>query len=437
MRLLPRRTIELLPVNPLPRSICFALAVLLAACTSTPTPTAVASSTPTFAPSLTAAATASPTTTPAATQTASPGATATPTATPTITPAGTLATQLDAQLRQVLDQQRTTLDIPGISAAITFPDGSTWTAALGMAEVLPARAATTATPFVVGSVTKTFVAAAILQLVDEGALALEDPLSNWLPDYPQATQITLRMLLTHTSGVFNLYESPKYTRLVVNRPHRTWTPQMVLSKLSGTPYCDPGACYHYSNTGFILLGLVIEAETGKPLGTVWRERFFTPLGMTNTYFQGDGPPPATSARGYKKTTTGLVAINDGSSYRPTESEGTVIWAAGGIIASAPDIARWGRALYGGSVLSATSLARMTAFTFHPEKQGGYYGMGTRMRKFQDFNMEGHTGTLRAFNAAMWYLPELDLTVVVLTNRTGIDANALTDALLAVAVPAVD
>jgi D-alanyl-D-alanine carboxypeptidase len=340
-------------------------------------------------------------------------------------------------LRDALAQQRTTLSIPGISAAIIFPDGSTWSAALGQAQVSPLRRASVYTPFVVGSVSKTFVAAAILQLVDEGALALDDPLSNWLPDYPRAGQITLRRLLGHTSGVFNLYESPNYNRLVVNHVHRTWTPQDVLASLAGTPYCDPGACYHYSNTGFILLGLVIEAETGKPLGQVYKERFYTPLGLTSTYFQGDGPPPASSARGYRKTKTGNVAIDDGSRYRPTQSEGTVIWSAGGMVASARNIATWARALYGGDVLSAQSLARMTAFTFHPEPQGGYYGLGTRMRSFQGINMEGHTGTLRAFNAAMWYLPSLDLTIVVMTNRTGIDANAITDALLAVAVPAIN
>jgi D-alanyl-D-alanine carboxypeptidase len=375
-----------------------------------------------------------------ATQTTGPSApSATPTApaTPPVTPVGTLASQLNSQLNATLGQQQTRLRIPGISAAIIFPDGSTWSTALGFADVAAAKAATTSTPFVVGSVSKTFVAAGILKLVDEGALSLDDPLSNWLPSYPRAAQITLRMLLTHTSGVFNLYESPKYTRKVVNKPHRTWTPQMVLDKLGGAPYCNPGACYHYSNTGFILLGMVIEKETGKSLGTFWRESFFAPLGMANTFFQGDGPPPPTSAFGYRKTKTGNVLINDGSTYRPTQSEGTVIWAAGGIVASAQDIATWGRALYGGDVLSDMSLARMTAFTFHPEKQGGYYGMGTRMRQFQGYNLEGHTGTLRAFNAAMWYLPELDLTIVVETNRTGIDANAITDALLAVAVPAVD
>ncbi len=337
----------------------------------------------------------------------------------------------------MLDQQRTSLNIPGMTAAIIFPDGSIWSGESGQAQVSPAQPASVDTPFVAGSITKTFVAATIMQLADEGSLSLDDPLSNWLPDYPRADQITLRMLLSHTSGVFNLYESPNYSRLVVRHPHRTWTPQEVLDNLVEAPYCDPGACYHYSNTGFLLLGMIIEAQTGKPLGTVFRKRFFTPLGLNATYFQGDGPPPASSARGYIGSKAGNVAIDDGSAYRPTQSEGTVIWAAGGIVASARNLARWARALYGGDVVSADALSQMTDFVFRPGPQGGYYGLGTRMRAFDGINMEGHTGTLRAFNAAMWYLPSLDLTVVVMTNRTRIDANAITDAFLAVAVPAVD
>jgi CubicO group peptidase (beta-lactamase class C family) len=160
--------------------------VLLGACTSAPTPTPLGSATPPPLPTASASPTASPTSSPAPTPTGpAPTASlpATPTPIPTVTPAVTLADRLDAQLREVLDEQRTTLDIPAISAAITFPDGSTWATALGMAEVSLARPATTSTPFVIGSVSKTFVAAAILQLVDEGALALDDPLSNWLPDY--------------------------------------------------------------------------------------------------------------------------------------------------------------------------------------------------------------------------------------------------------------
>jgi D-alanyl-D-alanine carboxypeptidase len=424
------------------------LALLVAACTSTAAPTASVSPAPTLSPSpqATDLPTPGPTATPTPFPTDTPAPTSTPTPTPTPTPApspiptgtsGTLASRLEDALGQLLDQERTSLDIPGMTAAIIFPDGSVWSAGSGYAEVSPARPASVDTPFVVGSISKTFVSAAIMQLADEGKLSIDDPLSNWLPDYPRADQITLRMLLSHTSGVFNLYESPDYYRLVLQHLHRTWTPQDVLDNLAGEPYCDPGACYHYSNTGFILLGLVIEHVTGEALGTVFRERFFDPLGLSVSYFQGDGPPPASSARGYRATKAGNVAIDDGSSYRPTQSEGTVIWAAGGIVASAPNIAHWARALYGGDVVSADSLAQMTDFVFRPGHQGGYYGLGTRMRTFDGIDMEGHTGTLRAFNAAMWYLPSLDLTVVVMTNRTGIEANSIVDAFLAVAVPAVD
>jgi D-alanyl-D-alanine carboxypeptidase len=321
-----------------------------------------------------------------------------------------------------------------MSAAIIFPDGSTWTAASGLAQVSPARRATPDTTFVVGSITKTFVTATIMQLVEEGELTLDDPLADWLPEYPRADQITLRELLNHTSGVFNLFDSPNYTPLVVtNGQGKSWTPQEILDNFVEDPYFAPGTGYHYSNTDFVLLGMVIEAETGKPFGAVLSERFFEPLGLDNTYFQGDGPPPANSARGYERSGGVNKVVSDGTNYRPTESEATVVWAAGGIVASAPDIATWGHALYGGEVVSADSLAQMTDYVAHPD---GAYGLGTRTRTFGSQRMFGHTGALRGFNGAMWYLPDIDLTVVVLTNRVRIDANEITDALLSVAVPAV-
>lgn len=420
-----------------PRSLAVLLALVVAACTGPAVPTTSvppgATSTPGGQPTGTPTLGPTDTPTPSQTQPSTP-----PTVTPSPVPtgsSGTLADRLAGPLAQMLEQRRTSLGIPGMSATIIFPDDSMWSSASGMADVDLGEVATADTPFVVGSITKTFVSAAIMQLVDEGKLSLDDPLANWLPDYPKAAQITLRMLLGHTSGIFNLYESPDYSRVLTN-PHKTWTPQDVLDKLAGPPYCDPGECYHYSNTGFILLGLVIEAQTGNSFGQVIRQRFLTPLGLDATYFQGDGPPPANTARGYRESQGSTVAIDDGSGYRPTQSEGTVIWAAGGIVASAPDIAHWGRALYGGSVVSADALAQMTDFVFEPGNEGGYYGLGTRMRKFDGISMEGHTGTLRAFNAAMWYLPSLDLTVVVMTNHTAIDANAITDAFLSVAVPAI-
>jgi D-alanyl-D-alanine carboxypeptidase len=182
-----------------------------------------------------------------------------------------------------------------------------------------------------------------------------------------------------------------------------------------------------------LLGIVIEQQTGKALGQVLRERFWDPLGMNATYFQADGPPPKSSARGYVPTASGNKAVSDGTNYRPTKSEATVIFAAGGVVSTCRNLARWADALYGGDVLTPEALAEMTGYVNHPD---GAYGLGTRTRTYQGIRMFGHTGALRGFNAAMWYLPSLDVTVVVMTNRTRIDANKITDAFLSVVVPAV-
>jgi D-alanyl-D-alanine carboxypeptidase len=415
------------------RTLTLALTAVIAACTSTPAPTVNATGSPTLAATTTLAPTATTTQTP----TASAGATPTPNPTPTGTPTpikGPLATRLAAQLNAVLGQQRTSLNIPGMTAAIIFPDGSVWSAARGYAQVNPSRSASINTPFVVGSMSKTFVAATIMQLVDDGTLSLNDPLSNWLPSFPNASAITLKMLLNHTSGVFNLFESPNYNTLVVkNGKGKSWTPQEILANFGGAPYCAPGTCYHYSNTGFVLLGMVIEAITGKSLGQNYEERFFTPLGLNQIWFQGDGPPPANTARDYVSVGGSLVAVSDGTDYRPTQSEATVVWAAGAVVGTVRNMARWCKALYGGDVVSDDSLAQMEAYVFHTS---GDYGLGTRSRTYASHRMFGHTGALRGFNGGMWYMPDLDITVAVMTNRGGIDTNPISDALLNVAVPAI-
>lgn len=406
------------------RLLAFALATLMAGCASTPTvtpsPTA-AINTPSVAPSAS----------PPPTVPVSPAPSPTPTAT---IDGRTLADRLGQQLGGVLAERSAELNIPGMNAAILFPDGSAWQAVIGVAQVDPEIPLTNNTPFVAGSISKTFVAATILQLQEEGRLSLDDPLADWLPDYPRARQITLRDLLGHTSGVFNLFDSPNYTRLVIREGDgKTWTPQEVLDELVEKPYCAPGTCYHYSNTGFVLLGMVIEAETGKAMQEVLSQRFFKPLGLDGTYFQADTPPPDGAARGYFPSRNGNVSVDDGTTWRPTQSEATVVFAAGGVVGPVLDICHWGRALFTGEVLSDESLAEMTGYTPHAD---GAYGLGTRTRVFEGIRMFGHTGALRGYNAAMWHLTSLDMTVCVMTNRTRIDANDLTDALLSVALPAV-
>ena len=168
-------------------------------------------------------------------------------------------------LQKVLDRARVRIPTPGISVAIRLVDGRTWLGVSGDRQLSPARPVDTDTVFSIASITKTFVTAVVMQLVDEGRLGLDDRLSRFLPDYPRAGRITIRQLLGHTSGVANYFESPRYNDAVFSRPGRRWTVRQILDMV-GKPYCAPGRCFHYSNTNFVLLGQVIRKVTGRDLG---------------------------------------------------------------------------------------------------------------------------------------------------------------------------
>jgi len=421
------------------RALLLLLVAIVAACSgnpSTPPPTVI-STLPPLPSDTEQPATAEPTQpggSPSTTDVpASPEASPTagpPTAPPSL-PAGPLADALGPQLDQVLADQQAQNKIPGLTATIRFPDGSTWNGAAGLADPTRNILAAPHTTFVVGSITKTFVTAAIMQLADEGKLSIDDPLSKWKPDYPNAENITLRMLLGHTSGLYDYFNHPEYNLRVFSEPDHHWTPQEVLDSFVLDPKFPPGEGYHYSNTNFLLLGMVVEAATGKPLGEVLRDRFFDPLGLTNTFDQTAGEPPVAGALGCLNRVNGPVCLDDGTNYRPTLSAATVAFGAGSIISTSSDLAEWVRDLYGGSVVSDGALAEMTDWHQYAQEA---YGLGTRARKIDGHQAFGHTGSLRGFDAAMWYTPDLDTSLVTLTNRGRIDANPIIDALAAVAIP---
>jgi D-alanyl-D-alanine carboxypeptidase len=370
------------------------------------------------------------TTGPPATPSATPPASATPL--PTL-PAGPLADALAVPLDQALQGQRELKRIPGLNAEVIFPDGSRWSGAGGLADVERELPVTPDTTFVVGSITKTFLAAAIMDLEEEGALSIDDLLSTWVPDYPNAGEITLAQLLSHTSGIFDYFQHPDYNLRVFNEPDHAWTAQEIVTDFWRTPYCDPGTCYVYSNTNFVLLGMVVERETRQELGDVLRERFFEPLDLEDTYSQCEEPPPTGSARGYLVRPTRVEGLDDGTDYRPTKAAATVACAVGDIVSTSADLADWARAVYGGDFLEPESLALMTDYQYSTYSRESY-GLGTRTRLFQGQRMFGHTGSLRGFYGAMWHISELDLTVVVLTNRGRLDANPIVDVLAEVALP---
>jgi len=320
---------------------------------------------------------------------------------------------------------------PGISVAIRLPSGELWTGVAGQASIVPARPITSDTVFGVASITKTFVTALIMRLADEGGLTLDDPLSLYLPTFPRAERLTLRHLLSHTSGIYDYFTNPHYVTEVFADPSRTWTLDEILGFV-GDPYCEPGTCYHYSNTNFVLLGRVAAEAGGSPLHVQIRQRFLDPLGLSHTNFQPDEPTPLDHANGHLISGGRYVDHTGTSRVVPHRSAVTVAWAAGAMASSPTDLARWAGALYGGQVVSAETLAQMIDF----QPPDGY-GLGTRSTTFSGRLAAGHLGGIRGFESAMWHFLAEDVTIVVCTNRgrhsTGRTVRMLTRTLLGPAV----
>ena len=394
------------------------LAASLAACgTTAPSPTV----TP---PASTAPISASPSATPTATPI--PDFTIAPVPTSRFATPGPASASLDATagaaLQKALTAVRTGVGLPGISAAIIYPDGSVWTGQSGMAVVAEKTPVTSDTLFSVGSISKTFVAALAGRLAARGTISLDDPLSKYVPTFPNAANISLRQLLNHTSGIQDLFAAPGVAVDLGAHPSQVWTADQVLARI-GKPDFAPGAGYHYSNTNFVLLGMAIERATGEPLASLVRTEFLTPLGLDHTFLQTTEQVQGPEAHGYMGPASRAHDNSVGQTMIPFTSEVTAVGPAGAYVSNATDLARWAQALYGGNVLDQATLASMVdispslAFKIKPPYP---YGLG-----FEEWSVAGqvawgHRGHLDGFWSVMEYLPASHLTIVILTNAEWAD-----------------
>ncbi len=253
------------------------------------------------------------------------------------------------------------------------------------------------------------------------------PFGRYLPDAPRKDVVTIRELLSHTSGIYNYFEHPRYYKIsrawlrpvsapgLASREH-AWTYDEIMD-LVKTGYCKPGECYHYSNTNYVILGRIAETVGGAPLHEQLRQRFFEPLGMTDTVYQPAELPPVDAAHGHWDYGTGYSDHTRDARLLPFDAALTVADAAGAIASTARDLSTWAAALYGGAVLAPGSLAQMTTML-----SPGFYGLGTDVAVFAGHRAYGHRGGLRGFEASMWYFPDEGVSIVLLSNQ----GNWLTD-----------
>lgn len=324
------------------------------------------------------------------------------------------AKRLARALQAKLDAKREEYDVGGITASVAFPDGSRWSGASGLADTDPRRPMRPDTPMGIASVTKPLTAALAVALAQEGRLALDDRLSRWVPRFPNARHITLRQLLNHTSGLFSVDEDEAYNAAVNGHPSRAWTPAMVLRYVR-KPYGPPGSGWHYSDTNYTLMGLVLRRAGGTSVAESLHRLVLDPHGMRRAALQPEEPAPPGSARAY--ISVGSLAPPPGR-YVPFRSAASSEWTAAGVVATAPDLATWGRALFAGRVVDRRGLREILRFV--PTVDGrdyAAYGLGVAQRHIVERDVAGASGRAWGFGSELWHDPATRATVAVLWNDT--------------------
>ncbi len=344
----------------------------------------------------------------------------------------TAATRSSLQAR--LDRLRERYGVPGIAVTILFPDGSSWVGVSGVADVAAKTPVTTSTSFAIASVSKTFTAALVLALAQEGAIELDEPVRTYLPDLRVNARITVRQLLDHTSGLRDYFFHPAIDRKLLSEPGRRWSTADALKHV-GKAYFKPGTGWHYSNTNYLVLGMLAERVGEAPLAQQIRDRFLGPLGLRHTWYQPTEDAPADRARGYRFASAGknapAIDLSDGSPFMPFTSVVTAAAAAGGLASNSTDLARWVRALYAGVVLAPESVDAMLGdiSRTEPYKPRVPYGLGVQRLEIDGAPSLGHSGRLLGFRSAVRWLPEEDIAIAVLTNQSRTDPGIFVRALL--------
>ena len=352
-----------------------------------------------------------------------------------------LTPRLAGQLQAVLDRERASLGIPGLSVAVIFPDGTTWTGVSGSADVATGRPVLPETPFALASVSKAFVAGVVMGLVEERRLHLGDSVARLLPDVRLGRngldpRITVRQLLDHTSGLADYLGTRALEVAARAAPTARWTAGRALSYVP-RPRAEPGVAYYYSNTNYVLLGLIVERVTGRTLAEELRSRWIEPLGLRSVSYQGVEPPVGEPARAYRFSSDAIGAttidVGDGTAVRPYTAITTAAGAAGSIMANAEDAARWLRALLSGERLRSATVARMVADAGRTNAIDPLrpYGLGLQAWAIGGHPSLGHSGRLIGQRVLVRHFPDDGLTIAVLTNQSRADPAVVLEALLAV------
>jgi D-alanyl-D-alanine carboxypeptidase len=333
-----------------------------------------------------------------------------------------------ARLAATLDSIRAAIGATGMSAAVLMPDGAVWTGASG--DAWAGTPAAPATLFDIGSVTKSYTAALVLRLMAEGVLSLDDSLTRWQPDVPGAQGVTIRDLLRQTSGIADYASHPEYRPTMQARIAAPWPPAENL-RFVGASRFTPGSRWEYSNTNYVLLGLIAERVTSRSYASLLRERLLDSLGLTSTFVAGADTLPPTRAHAFLDF-TGDGVPDDLSALVPDPAFTRGAGAAGAIVATALDVARFARAYYSGAIVPAAF--RQAAGERIDRGDGWQYGFGLIAAPGGAGILLGHLGNTAGQSAGVWHDSTANVTVAVLSNVHAVRMDVPVRRMLAAARP---
>jgi D-alanyl-D-alanine carboxypeptidase len=317
----------------------------------------------------------------------------------------TLSTDLDAALKQ----GRETTGAPAATGAVMRCGRLLWSGANGVLDTGSGRLATTSTRFAVASSTKPVTATLVMGLVQHRKLTLKTRLSRFYPHVPKAKQITMRMLLNHTSGLNDYFDSPHINDLIAKHPDHHWTRSEVIEAITRTLF-KPGTRFSYSNSNYVLLGGIVEKLTHGTIEHAFRARIAGPLHLADSTF---GYHPGQSdlfAHPYVRTNAGLQDQFAPGVGLPSDFVGPV-WTDGGLASTAPDLARFGDGLFEAKLLHAKTVRRMTRI----DRSG--HGLGVFRFPYGGRNWLGHNGRYAGYESELWYDASRRVTVAVTSNAS--------------------
>jgi CubicO group peptidase (beta-lactamase class C family) len=340
--------------------------------------------------------------------------------------AQTLTPELSSRFLRALDSTLNILKAKSLSAAVHFPDGTIWSRARGMSSAFDSVRTTDL--YLIGSITKTLTSACILQLSQEKKLNLDDTIGKWIEPVEYVNPaITIRQLLRHQSGLYDILQNPECTQALMNNRQMIFEVEDLITGFIKPPLSGVTVNSVYSNTNYFLLGMIIKKVTGNPFYVEYRKRFFTPSNLNTFVIPAYETMTARVAHVWIDLNGDGVVDDANDFYQNYRALNSAAGAAGGYYATSADISRWIWLYVRGSILDSSHMAQ--AKTFVPATGLGGYGLGLMRRTFSGYTAIGHQGDL-SYAGSAWYFPALDISITVSVNDSRNNSWSLTPTVVA-------